>query len=646
MRDIPLRRSQLITTFGPGSLVVSQDGETALVGSLDKWYHDKDGVPLNSFGEYLVFEPRLQSLLGVNKLLAPPDFRASYSAQYKGSSAPQDYMNLYIPLLRYPTWHYCPHCRNLYQRSLSLKTNKIDCKKCQRAIKMIQVPFVIICEQGHISDFPWREWVHRNEHATCEKDMSLRSTGGSTLDSLKVVCECKAERSLKGIMSRRHTSGDDNGVSELSRSLNQPKGGTAENYYTCPGTRPWMGSLEEKENCNVYPIAALKNSINVYYSNTISAIYLPGENKEVDEIINMFEKYKITNEILDTHDTLKGKIKLIRLIAPPKIVDYTDEDIEQAILYLKSGSDYKESQEKNQSVELELRKKEYDTLIHEIDREDLKVLKEWDQVNGAREEVEEIISSYFGLLHRVTKLKETIVLAGFTRSKPFSTDAKHIQALRNGRELLFKSYESPENNWLPAFKVFGEGIFFTLDIEKLNDWENRAAVRNYFKKYLKRYKKATNDQGMELKPRSILLHTLSHLLIDQLALKCGYNTTSLKERLYLDPEQSGVLIYTSSGDSEGTFGGVVRMGRMKNFVPNLYAALNKALWCSSDPVCTEIGTKEGQGLDKLNGAACHSCSHLPETSCEHNNLLLDRTFLMDEEIGFFKDLNVILRSEA
>ncbi|MED4125570.1 hypothetical protein P4631_07300 [Halalkalibacterium halodurans] len=96
-----------------------------------------------------------------------------------------------------------------------------------------------------------------------------------------------------------------------------------------------------------------------------------------------------------------------------------------------------------------------------------------------------------------------------------------------------------------------------------------------------------------------------------------------------------VLIYTSSGDIDGTFGGLVRMGKKENFFPVVYQAIDKARWCSSDPVCTEIGKSSGQGVNNLNGAACHSCSYLPETSCELGNLFLDRTLLVDEKIGFF-----------
>ena len=34
MKHIPLRSSQLITTFGPGALVISPTGESALIGCI------------------------------------------------------------------------------------------------------------------------------------------------------------------------------------------------------------------------------------------------------------------------------------------------------------------------------------------------------------------------------------------------------------------------------------------------------------------------------------------------------------------------------------------------------------------------------------------------------------------------------------
>lgn len=155
------------------------------------------------------------------------------------------------------------------------------------------------------------------------------------------------------------------------------------------------------------------------------------------------------------------------------------------------------------------------------------------------------------------------------------------------------------------------------------------------------------DRGLASKPvtpRFLLLHTLAHILINQLTFECGYSSASLRERLYVSEDQnhpmSGVLIYTAAGDSEGTLGGLVRMGRPGNLEPVLERTLASAEWCSSDPVCMELGEAGGQGPDSCNLAACHNCSLVPETSCESFNRFLDRWTLVgspeDASPGFFK----------
>lgn len=142
-------------------------------------------------------------------------------------------------------------------------------------------------------------------------------------------------------------------------------------------------------------------------------------------------------------------------------------------------------------------------------------------------------------------------------------------------------------------------------------------------------------------PEFILIHTFAHVLINQLSFDCGYGSASLRERLYCNlTEQSqsmhGVLIYTASGDSEGTMGGLVRQGKPGRLEATISRAIQNASWCSSDPVCIE---SKGQGTDNSNLAACHGCCLLPETSCEEGNRLLDRAMLVGEpsqqKLGFF-----------
>jgi len=141
-----------------------------------------------------------------------------------------------------------------------------------------------------------------------------------------------------------------------------------------------------------------------------------------------------------------------------------------------------------------------------------------------------------------------------------------------------------------------------------------------------------------------MIHTLAHMLINQLAFDCGYGSASLRERVYCEFEpdtepMQGLLLYTASGDAEGTMGGLVRQGEPDRFPETLTRALRRAQWCSSDPVCIE---STGQGTDNANLAACHGCVLVSETSCEEGNRLLDRTMVVgspdEPEQGFFSPL--------
>ena len=104
----------------------------------------------------------------------------------------------------------------------------------------------------------------------------------------------------------------------------------------------------------------------------------------------------------------------------------------------------------------------------------------------------------------------------------------------------------------------------------------------------------------------------------------------------------GVLIYTASGDSEGSLGGLVRQGECGRIEDTILSAIKNALWCTSDPVCIQ---SPGQGPESLNLAACHNCTLLPETCCENGNRLLDRGvvvgMLSDPDIGFFSEMRVL-----
>jgi hypothetical protein len=141
--------------------------------------------------------------------------------------------------------------------------------------------------------------------------------------------------------------------------------------------------------------------------------------------------------------------------------------------------------------------------------------------------------------------------------------------------------------------------------------------------------------------RYVLLHTLAHVLIRQLALDCGYSSSALRERIYCrtsDEAMAGLLIYTASSDSDGSLGGLVDQAGPDRLGSVLANALRESAYCASDPLC---GGGDIGAATNLNGAACHACLLLAETSCEFGNRLLDRATLVetlgDRGMAFFEE---------
>ena len=232
------------------------------------------------------------------------------------------------------------------------------------------------------------------------------------------------------------------------------------------------------------------------------------------------------------------------------------------------------------------------------------------------------ISSYgipglksIALIHKV---REVRALTGFTRlNPPGSSDLG-----RN--EPNFVAIKKPETTWYPAYEVRGEGIFIEFNRGALAQWlDGNAEAHRRAKQITDNYASTlmSEARGREITPQFLFLHSLAHMLIRQLSFECGYSAASLRERIYSSESETnpmaGILIYTASGDSEGTLGGLVRQGYEDSFPRVFRQAIESGRICSNDPVCI---SSEGQGRDALNLSACHTCLLLPETSCEEFNI--------------------------
>jgi len=187
---------------------------------------------------------------------------------------------------------------------------------------------------------------------------------------------------------------------------------------------------------------------------------------------------------------------------------------------------------------------------------------------------------------------------------------------------------------LPAIEQFGDGIFLHVAPEFLKRWLDSKEIvakaltlRDRERRNAERFNRPPKHRGAGY----WALHSLSHAFMAELALECGYPLSSLKERIYgpAQADRFGILIYTSTAGGQGTLGGLSNMAERAGEL--LARALKGLALCSNDPICAEHS--EGSEEYPLQGAACHACLLVPETSCEARNTRLDRGLLTRTVLG-------------
>ena len=622
----PIRRSQLIAPFGVGAMTVAKGGASLICAGLDFWYRRENendkGIDED---EFKIEEYRLEKLLQVNHFRLPPDFRQPR----KNMTVPNT--DLGVPFLRFPQWHVCSRCNRMKFVPLS-KSGIPFCEPCRnderKNIITTQMPFVAMCEDGHLQDVPWNEFVHRALEPECFGKLKYISSGGAALAAQKIICEiCRQERFLAQL-----TQADSSGETFLSKRLT-----TNEEIYLCRGKRPWLGDAEG-ENCLNHLRVNLRGASNVWFAQVSSAIYIPQSSENCPPELLEFLRRPDSSKKIARLSRLSGEnfeIEDLRDDFRLFLSDYNDKQIEEALKIISNTKNSAPVEATiNEDSDTAFRRVECKVLRQE-QNEKLLVTNSvpLDLYDGKLEKL-------FSRVILVHKLRETRAFGGFTRIK-----SENPQKINQRKNLLRRKNVAENEDWLPATIVFGEGLFFELNEENLRLWENEFAdqLRQHLRPLTEAHWKLCEERGWKMQnitARFVALHTLAHLFINRLTFECGYSSASLRERLYVsnkpDAPMAGVLIYTADGDSDGTLGGLVRMGQPGKLESVLFNALDKARWCSSDPVCREMG-KHGQGPDSCNLAACHSCALIPETSCELFNRFLDRQILIADSAlqGFF-----------
>lgn len=617
----PIRRGQLISPFGIGSMVDFPKDESLMPAGLDAWPFGKQECPQDS--GWLVREERLEMRLGVTHFRLPPDHREP--------DAGTQFANQNVPFVRFPRWHYCHHCGGMEflspfsstrQRCGGRNYGQQSCasKAPTRRPFIIPVRFVAVCDLGHIQDFPFMEWVHQKvpNGADCRLRMRAgRSSAG--LAGISVECLCGQKRNFGDVFR-----------------FDEKKGGPLSKAgCDCKGLRPWLGDMDSAPvTCGHFLRVLQRGATNVYFPQVVSSIYLPlwAENASAD-VIAALEQPNVWT--LLSQGTVDGNIDPMRC----SIVAGTlgvDAKALMAAAQRRLDGPLDTTSAVAISDEEEFRRSEYQAICEGRVGPHTELYVEQSELTA----YEPAVAKFFTKIQLVHKLRETRALAGFSRILP--PDG----ALANDRLQPLKL--DPGIDWLPAIKVYGEGVFLQLNSTEIDKWiQSEPGVVTRTRSLVKEFndaRAARQQPHRNIGVKFLLMHTLAHVLINQLSFDCGYGSASLRERLYCDytdptRPMEGILIYTASGDSEGTMGGLVRQGKPGRLESTIRRAIKNAAWCSSDPVCIE---SQGQGADNASLAACHGCCLLPETSCEEGNRLLDRALLIGTPersgVGLFASL--------
>jgi len=490
-----------------------------------------------------------------------------------------------MPLFKtglFPSWALClEHKPYILHRLDELgNTNCPICiKKKGRVYAQEQaIRFVRACRNGHLDDVDWK-WAIHTKKKDCPGALFEWDERGTEIKNIHLICRvCKEEATLADVYFRT---------------------------FSCSGRYP---EIAQTEPCKEKMYVILRNASNLRIPEIVSAMTIP---PRVTNLHRILQDPSIFGLISSEEKWTKGE--LIRRL---------ETQVKRGVVLQKSVDEVARVQESDiltaidevldfsaEPDETTLKQKEFQALQH--------AAMHGANYGGAHNksffEVDKLKVVSLPLTPRLTlricpirTLRVVLAQRGYRR--PIKGDAKLVE----------RFYWDQQNKWYPGVELFGEGIFIdiptgtalTLDQKFAKPWSNSN--------------KAHPDIP-ELNPLYVWWHSLSHRIINALAIDSGYSAPSIRERVYMSkpgPNQSGgVLFYATQPGGDGTLGGLISL--VPDFSRVLDASMRNLDSCSNDPLCSEQLPSETNPL----GAACYACLLLSETSCEARNMFLDRNLL-------------------
>jgi hypothetical protein len=393
------------------------------------------------------------------------------------------------------------------------------------AIALKQDNILLICEHGHVSDFPWAKYLRwRSENPDdLGKEVNIfgqpdccnnpviqikdTSASASGFDSKWIKCNNKGCAfgkgiSLKGLMSTK-----------IKCAGQKPWEASTGNFSYYFGDKNAREQNPPYEKCSgLHMRVTLSTANNLYFSRILSSIYIPPKlflNSDRLRIMELKDELQnaIAKKEFSRCENINNEIKSLESkVQEEDTVSLTD--LQRATRY------------KHAEFQVLTSKTEEQINITEH-------LRVKDVTNNLSTE----FSRFFRRILRIDTLKVTSGQLDFSRVEPVESESdKHRSKniFKSARELV-QSYPVVEN--------YGEGIFIAFNGDLINNFKTDEL----------RFKDLINRERDEFARNAIniarsqsfplyLIHTFCHLLMRELEFRCGYPTASLSERLYVSKE--------------------------------------------------------------------------------------------------------------
>ncbi len=525
-----IRKTQVITTFGVGSIVDFKD-DTVIIASTDDWDYNPNDI--EEVENRKIFNENLSVITDAEYFLMPRTTQ-SINSFSKGKN-----ITSYV----FPEKLHCSRCGNIYDfRELDVK-DRHRCPQCKNNLNASR--FIVVCTHGHMDDFPYDWWVHGGKPcpsgAKSPRIKMVNIYNRTDIDSLRLECtECNTTRSMVQIFS-------DNALSEFPCTCKHP-------HFKDPYARVQYG-------CHDKMRARLRSASGVYFPITKAALLIPPWSKKVVSCIQ--KNYSILKNVEE--DKL---IFTIRQVIHDQNI--TDDEIMRSWKAVKISME-----QKRKRSELSVYEDEYSILSKDENENE-------DNFSSYTATIPHKYRPYFEQIAVVDRLTVTQAFTGFTRITRNEANSVAISQypkpwlpaveltgegifIRFNKDKIAEWRNTHSSRYKRMKKAMEDSKFINESFS-----ETYVMLHTFAHLFIREISNVCGYSAASIREKI-------------------YSEISDKNEV----KMCGVLIYVSSSDSDSSLGGLISVADNEDVFERIMdSMLERASWCSGDPLCIS-STKQG-----------------------------------------------------